>query len=175
MGSKKLGLNCSAWGEYCQERVLFGNPDTGGNEQMTVGRIMSRDVITVRMDTRLDAIRKLFEKRRFHHILVVDDGELVGIVSDRDILKQLSPFLSTASELPRDRSTLEKRVHQFMTRNPISVGEDMPVETAADMFVKDNISCLPVLSAEEEIVGIITWRDILKKVRFGSKSGPGSH
>lgn len=137
---------------------------------MRVEQIMHRDVITVGLDARVDTVRKLFEKHKFHHLLVVEKNKLVGIVSDRDILKQLSPFLSTASELNRDRSTLEKRMHQIMTRTPITVEEDTSIETAADMFVSDNISCLPVLSPEKEIIGIITWRDILKNIDYRSTS-----
>lgn len=138
---------------------------------MRVEQIMHRDVITVGLDARVDTVRKLFEKHKFHHLLVVEKNKLVGIVSDRDILKQLSPFLSTASELNRDRSTLEKRMHQIMTRTQlITVEEDTSIETAADMFVSDNISCLPVLSPEKEIIGIITWRDILKNIDYGSTS-----
>ena len=61
-------------------------------------------------------------------------------------------------------------------KDVITVGEDMSVEAAADMFVKDNISCLPVLSSEKEIIGIITWRDILKNIDYRDKndSSPAS-
>jgi len=141
---------------------------------MRVEQIMKRDVITVGLDARVATIQKLFERHRFHHILIVDEDGLAGIVSDRDILKQLSPFLSTASEQPRDRSTLDKRMHQVMTREPVTADRDMSIEEAADMFVKNSISCLPVLSPDGDIIGIITWRDILRNIDYRSDAALGA-
>ncbi len=125
---------------------------------------MNRDVVTVGLDERLKTIQELFNEQKFHHVLVVEDNKLVGVVSDRDILKQLSPFLSTAAERTQDRSTLDKKIHQIMTRKPITVDKETPIEEAAEMFVKKNISCLPILTEEKEIIGIITLKDILKSL-----------
>ncbi len=131
---------------------------------MKVENIMNRDVVTVGLDERLKTIQELFNEQKFHHVLVVEDNKLVGVVSDRDILKQLSPFLSTAAERTQDRSTLDKKIHQIMTRKPITVDKETPIEEAAEMFVKKNISCLPILTEEKEIIGIITLKDILKSL-----------
>lgn len=131
---------------------------------MKVENIMNRDVVTLSLDERLKTIQELFNEQKFHHVLVVEDNKLVGVVSDRDILKQLSPFLSTAAERTHDRSTLDKKIHQIMTRKPITVDKETPIEEAAEMFVKKNISCLPILTGEKEIIGIITLKDILKSL-----------
>jgi acetoin utilization protein AcuB len=136
----------------------------GGSVGMKVENIMNRDVVTVGLDERLKTIQELFNEQKFHHVLVVEDNKLVGVVSDRDILKQLSPFLSTAAERTQDRSTLDKKIHQIMTRKPITVDKETPIEEAAEMFVKKNISCLPILTEEKEIIGIITLKDILKSL-----------
>lgn len=131
---------------------------------MKVENIMNRDVVTLSLDERLKTIQELFNEQKFHHVLVVEDNKLVGVVSDRDILKQLSPFLSTAAERTQDRSTLDKKIHQIMTRKPITVDKETLIEEAAEMFVKKNISCLPILTEEKEIIGIITLKDILKSL-----------
>lgn len=136
----------------------------GGSVGMKVENIMNRDVVTLSLDERLKTIQELFNEQKFHHVLVVEDNKLVGVVSDRDILKQLSPFLSTAAERTQDRSTLDKKIHQIMTRKPITVDKETPIEEAAEMFVKKNISCLPILTEEKEIIGIITLKDILKSL-----------
>ena len=126
--------------------------------------VMRTDVVTTGMDTKLDAVQRIFERNKFHHILIVDDGELVGVVSDRDILKQISPFLSTAAERAQDLTTLDRRMHQIMTRKPITGDTTTTVEEAAGIFIKENISCLPIISDEGGVIGIITWRDILRKL-----------
>ena len=131
---------------------------------MKVGDIMKTDVVTVDMDERIKNVQEIFFKNKFHHILIVEENELVGVVSDRDILKELSPFLDTSSERYQDRDTLDRRVHQIMTRAPITAGKETTISNAARIFVEEHISCLPILSPKKEIVGIITWKDILNRL-----------
>jgi acetoin utilization protein AcuB len=131
---------------------------------MKLGDIMTSQVVTIGMDKKLGQVQQIFEKHKFHHLLVVEDNELVGIVSDRDLLKQLSPFLATKSERSLDLYTLDKRVHQIMTRNPIAATKETTVKEGASLLVKKNISCLPILSPEKQIIGLVTWRDILRKL-----------
>lgn len=131
---------------------------------MRLEEIMTTDVVTISMDDRLKKVQETFDAHKFHHLLVVEDDELVGIVSDRDLLKQLSPFIATKSERFQDLSTLDKRVHQIMTRKPITAIKENTVRDAAELFVEENISCLPILSVEDEIIGLVTWKDILKKL-----------
>lgn len=128
----------------------------------TVDKIMSRRVLDVDMDVTLREVREIFNHVRFHHILVKDGGQLVGIVSDRDLLKAVSPYVGTNVERPRDTATLKKRVHQIMTRKPITIGVDGSVLEAMRCFIDHHISCLPVLGRDGSVAGVLTWRDVLK-------------
>lgn len=130
--------------------------------QPAAGTIMSRRLVTVTMDDTLATVQQLFKEHRFHHLLVVEDRTLVGIISDRDLLKALSPNIGTLSETDRDRATLNKRAHQIMTRNPVSVRPTTPLATAASLMLEKKVSCLPVTSDEHRLEGILSWRDILK-------------
>ena len=123
---------------------------------------MTKDVVTVGMDTFLTDIGRLFDENRFHHLLVIEDDELCGIISDRDLFKALSPFLNTAAEQNRDLTTLRKRVHQIMSRKLITVTEDADVDETARLMVRENISCLPVMSSDGQIEGIVTRTDLLR-------------
>ena len=127
-----------------------------------VAKIMSRRVITVTMDDSLGTIRDLFHDHRFHHLLVVEQRTLVGVISDRDLLKALSPNIGTWSETERDRATLHKRAHQIMSRNPVAAHADTPIEAAAQLMIEKNISCLPVTTNAGILEGILSWKDILK-------------
>lgn len=132
---------------------------------MKIAEIMTKRVATVEMDDTLHVVQDLFHKARFHHLLVVDEeGALVGVISDRDLLKALSPYLGTGAEQERDRFTLAKHAHQIMTRNPVVVRPEAEARDAARLLVNKGISCLPVVTAEGEIVGVVTWRDLLKKL-----------
>jgi acetoin utilization protein AcuB len=122
---------------------------------------MTKDVITVDMDTSLKTMYAMFEKGKFHHLLVIEDEKLFGVISDRDVLKALSPFLNTFSEQDRDLSTLKKRAHQIMSRKPITITKEASSKEAVQLMLQKNISCLPVVSSDGQIEGIITWKDLL--------------
>lgn len=128
----------------------------------TVGSIMSKKVISITMDDSLAKARELFLEFHFHHLLVLESGRLVGVISDRDLLKTISPFIGSLSELDRDRATLNKRAHQVMSRNPITVEADETVEIAAQRLLKNRVSCLPVVTQDGKVSGIVSWRDLLK-------------
>lgn len=128
---------------------------------MTVETIMSKKIVTVGMDESLKRVREIFEQHRFHHLLVISGRRLMGVISDRDLLKGMSPFLNTMSETTRDLATLQKRAHQIMSRKPISVLKDVTVQEAAETLLVNNISCLPVTSEDGDVEGILTWKDLL--------------
>jgi len=129
---------------------------------MKLSSTMTENVITVGMDTFLNTMCEIFEKEKFHHLLVLEDNELCGVISDRDLLKALSPFLNTTAEQNRDLWTLKKRAHQIMSREPITVSEDVNVDEAVQLMIRKNISCLPVMSSDGQIKGIVTRTDLLK-------------
>lgn len=128
----------------------------------SVDTIMTRRVVTVAMDDTLLIIREILKNVNFHHLLVVDNRELVGVISDRDLLKALSPFLGTPSEITHDRETLGRKAHQIMSRNPLFVYPETDIKKAAKLLFERNISCLPVISYKGSIEGIITRQDIIK-------------
>lgn len=127
---------------------------------MTISELMTTAVVTVTMDDTLEIARALFEKHGFHHLLVVEDKELFGVVSDRDLLKALSPRVGTQVETTRDRATLQKKIHQVMTRKLTTLGPDASVYEAMRLFADHKISCLPVVDSNQQPLGIVSWRDI---------------
>lgn len=133
---------------------------------ITVEKIMKKEVVTVTPSTSVQDMQFLFDKHKFHHLLVVDDFKgLAGVVSDRDLLKQLSPFVGTYAENRLDRETLQKTAWQIMTPNPITVNVEDSVQAAASLILEHNVSCLPVKAAGKTTpLGILTWKDILRIV-----------
>jgi len=138
---------------------------------MKVASIMTEKVLKVRMDDSIGTIRDILQNVEFHHLLVVEGRKLVGIVSDRDVLKAISPFLGTLSEKPRDETILNRRMHLIMTRKPTTVDKDTDIGTAGSLLLDNNIGCLPVTSPEGEVQGILTWKDILRFYVRGDEVG----
>ena len=129
-----------------------------------IGRIMTTRVVTIEMDDSLEVVRDIFKKVRFHHLLVVDNEKLVGIISDRDMLKAVSPFVGTMSETTRDRATLNKRAHQIMSHHPVTVRSSCTLQEAAELMLARGVSCLPITTVGGEVLGIVTWKDVLRAI-----------
>ena len=135
-------------------------------KQHTVADIMIRDVVRVSPDETIANILKRIEQQKIHHIVVMDQDKLTGVISDRDVLKAVSPFVETYSEQRRDRDTLCRKAHHIMTRQPITVNENLSIATAIRLMIQHNISCLPVLSDIDALVGIVTLKSILARIAF---------
>ncbi len=129
---------------------------------MTLETIMTRNVVTVGLDDTLDDIRGLLLDHGFHHVLVVNNRRVVGVVSDRDVLKHLSPFVGQLAEQQRDLACLRKRAHQIMTRKVAMAITDTPIADAAATMLEMAISCLPVMDRQGRLAGIVTDRDVMR-------------
>lgn len=142
-----------------------------------LANIMTARVVTVNMDDTVDHIRDLFGRHGFHHLLVVDNGHAVGLISDRDLLKNLSPFIGKLSERQQDAFCLKRRAHQVMTRSLVWAPPDTSITDAVTLLLAHGISCLPVLDEHHHIMGIVTWRDLLRSTllspnQSGSEASP---
>jgi len=131
-------------------------------EKLKVCDLMTTNVVTIGMDDTLKSARSIFDRRKFHHLLVIEDGKVVGVLSDRDLLKNLSPFLgSPFSQRPQDAATLQKKAHQMMSRKLVSIGPDETISLAAERMMHERVSCLPVVDHDDKPLGIITIHDLL--------------
>ena len=128
---------------------------------MILSKIMTKQVVTVKLDDSLATVKELFDSGGFHHLLVESKGVLYGVISDRDLLQAVSPFIGSDFETRRDQATLNKRVHQIMTRQPVTLSEDSDVFDAIAVFEEHRVSCIPIVDHERRIQGIVSWRDIL--------------
>ena len=103
-------------------------------------------------------------------MVVLDNGNLAGIVSIKDILKAIIPSYMTLTELGEftwdgmleemAKKVANKKVGEIMTRDVITVSEDAPLMECADLIVKHNLQRLPVLNKEKKVVGMIYIRDL---------------
>jgi acetoin utilization protein AcuB len=139
-------------------------PQTGSQHPtgVRVIDIASKAVVTMDMDDTLAQAQRLFEEHRFHHLIVVHAGAVMGVLSDRDLLKHLSPFIGAIDERKRDADSLNKRAHQVMTRSPITVTPGTTVCKACELMLNAGVTCLPVVDETGSLAGIVTWRDLLR-------------
>jgi acetoin utilization protein AcuB len=140
---------------------------------MTVAEIMSPHLITVGLDDSLEQIQELFQQHHFHHLMVATGGRLRGVISDRDVLRHVSPFVATAGAQRRDEATLKMHAHQIMTRRPVTVTPETDTLAAAAIIIAKGISCLPVVDDREQLIGVVTSKDLLRAmVQAGQPAEP---
>lgn len=129
---------------------------------MKIENIMTPNVICVDMDDRLHVVRALFIKHKFHHLMVTDrQGELVAVISDRDYFKATNNNINLPSANEKDLATLNKRVHQIVSKKLVSINQFASFGEAIKKFHTHHVSCLPVINSNNHPVGIVTWRDII--------------
>jgi len=123
---------------------------------------MTTNPITVTGDTSIDAALQIMREKRVRRLPVTDKhGRLVGIVSEKDLL-YASPSPATSLSVYEIPYLLSKiKVHDVMTKDPITVTTDTPLEEAARILADNKIGGLPVME-DDKLVGIITETDIFK-------------
>ena len=116
---------------------------------LTVRDVMATHLVTVRPRETARRAYRLMRDHRFRHLPVVENGCLVGVLSDRDLRPVLlSPTLARA------------QVGELMSEDLTTIAPDAPVEEAASLLVVKKIGCLPVV-ADGTLVGIVTETDLL--------------
>jgi acetoin utilization protein AcuB len=123
---------------------------------MLVGERMSRPVITVRPETPMPEALDLMHKEHIRRLPVVNKhGELVGIVTEADLLKA-SPSEATSLSIYEVTYLLSKlTIERIMSKEVVTVTEDTPLEEAARIMADHHFSGLPVMRGRE-LVGMIT-------------------
>jgi len=129
---------------------------------MKIKDIMSKSVVSVDLDDTLRKIKTIFDHTQFHHLLVVNRDKLLGIISDRDLLKSLNPNIDTINETHKDTIILNKKAHQIMSRETITLLPEDSIPKAIEIFNQHKISCIPIIDKNNKPIGILSWRDILK-------------
>ncbi len=129
---------------------------------MLVGKRMTRNPITVHPDISIAEAMEWMQREKVRRFPVVDKhGKLVGIVTREDLLHG-SPSSATSLSVWEVSYLLSQvKVGEVMTKDVITVTEDVPVEEAARLMADNKIGCLPVLR-DGTLVGIITESDIFK-------------
>ena len=117
---------------------------------------MTREIVTLSPDETVGTALALCRERRIRHLPVLKEGNLVGIVSDRD-LRSSTPALGDHA---RSAALQEILVEDVMVRDVLAALPDDPIEHAANVMRERRIGCLPVVEGGE-LVGILTSSDVM--------------
>jgi len=120
---------------------------------IAVGDFMTKDLVTVRETDDLALAESLLKLGGIRHLPVVRERRLVGILTQRDVLRSGQWGKPAARELP---------VGDVMTREPTSVLPTMGLAQAARLMLERKFGCLPVCEGDGTLVGIVTEADFVR-------------
>jgi acetoin utilization protein AcuB len=132
-----------------------------------VSQWMTNQVLAVEVFDSIGIARRVMAKHRVNQLPVLDDGKLVGIVTDRDIRDAYPTSMMIHRPRAIDKFADSYTVEEVMSYNVITVKPSTPLATAVKLLRRHRIGALPVLE-RGELVGIITRSDILDFVLSGS-------
>lgn len=137
----------------------------GGLPYVLVSELMTPNPTIVHPDAPLIDALELMVRQRFRHLPVVSrDGELVGILSDRDLKAALPDRFRPKSHF--EEVVQGTRIDQVMTRDPITVSSKTPLINAIAVMLSCRVGSLPVLD-DDQLVGILSQADIMR--RYGEE------
>ena len=127
---------------------------------VAVREVMKKKVVKISADDTLWIVKEIMDLASVRHIPVVDGGALVGVVSQRDLLRaSLSNVMGISAE--EQKIFLEGvRISEVMSAPPRTIAPGEAIQAAARIMAEYKIGCLPVVDGRE-IVGILTETDVL--------------
>ena len=143
---------------------------------LIAGDAMTADVVSMGNADVLGSAKDMLQQHRFRHMPIVDEqGTLVGIISDRDILRQLpfagkrpprdsGEFRSHLFKVDKSSVSLEMPLERIMIRKVSCVLAEAKLSDAALAMRKQKISCLAVVEGDRKLCGIITVVDIMRSL-----------
>ncbi|HJL17132.1 MAG TPA: CBS domain-containing protein [Sandaracinaceae bacterium LLY-WYZ-13_1] len=134
---------------------------------MTVGDLMTREVVTLYEEENLAGLLDGMERFRFRHLPVVDGETLVGLVTHRDLLRAGVSPLEPHADQRAARLAEQTFVRDVMQTDVETTAAHVPLVEAAKRMRDSKRGCLPVVGDDGELVGILTSSDLLTlAIRF---------
>lgn len=124
---------------------------------------MSIQPVTVHHGDPISKVRQIIREHGVHHVPVVNGAELVGMISNSDVLRVSFGDTFQADERAVD-ATLDHTmtIEQLMRKDPVTVRQNAPIREAASLLVEGDFHSLPVVDDDQKLVGIVTSTDLIR-------------
>jgi CBS domain-containing protein len=128
-----------------------------------VREIMTGSPVTLKPEDTLDLANDVISLGRIRHIPVVEDGRLVGLLSERDLIGAAATTIFGLKQKRKSALLKTVLIKDVMKKRVISVKPDTPIKDAAHLMADKKIGCVPVVESGT-LVGLLTTTDILRYV-----------
>jgi len=123
---------------------------------------MNRKVVTISAEERLSTVEDIMTLGGVRHIPVVRSGDLVGVVTERDLLRASLSSLNANAADTRRAFLHAIEIARVMSAPPIVIRPEASVRQAARLMAERKIGCLPVTDESDAFVGLVTETDVLR-------------
>lgn len=131
---------------------------------MIVSEIMTSSPATVEVGATIADALDLLAEFNVRHVPVVQGSRLVGLLSDRDLRTYALPARIEYSNPEKAAQRLQHGVSELMSGDVVSVGPEDPVSDLVRLMIDHKFGAVPVVDSEDNLVGIVSYLDILRAV-----------
>lgn len=157
-------IGAGAWGRY----NLAAWVEIAAMAESGLGTFVTYNPLAVSLETTIDRLLEMVEQLHMHHFPVVDDdGRLVGIVSETDILGALH---RSSRVNPNAKAERPVKAETLAARQLVTIGPEATPRQALDLLLKHGIHSVPVLT-DGRLLGIVTSSDFLREYSYGELTG----
>jgi CBS domain-containing protein len=125
-----------------------------------VNRLMTEAVLSIGVDEPAGEVLRLFREYPVHHLPVVEDRRVIGMLSGSDLLK-LRALIPKSVASPEKYLSEKLKVRSLISKPAITIGSHDTVERASELMAQHGIHSLPVVNSAGHLVGILTTTDIM--------------
>ena len=134
-------------------------------ESLHINEVMTSEVYIISPDTTLLEARRIFDTHGFHHLPVVKEGRVVGMLSKSDVMLVSSGFPIQDPDVRKEKnsSLLSKLLaEEVMTRQVVKLKPEMQLGVAVGIFLENLFHALPVVDEDNQLVGILSLIDLVR-------------
>lgn len=129
---------------------------------MRVRSLMTRDPITAPADCTVRQALKIMMEHKIRHLPVVDDGVLLGMVSERDLRDECVPPLLGLAAKPFVDELLEQPLSTLVQDRILTIHDDTSVKAAIELLIRHKVGALLVMDDQDSLVGVLSYIDVLE-------------
>ena len=139
-----------------KHNIIFGDEMHSNNENILISQLLTRDVISIGENKTIYNAIKLLGKNNIGALPVINDNmELSGIISERDIIREISNNLSVNFK--------KSNIKSIMTSKVITINKNTKSETIMDIMSKNKIRHIPIVE-NKLLIGIVSIGDVVKRL-----------
>jgi CBS-domain-containing membrane protein len=128
--------------------------------ECTAAQYMTRPVMTVTRQATMGELGNLFKKHDFNSFPVVEDGNMLGIVTKLDFLRAFA--FTTGQMLPHYDELMQRRVGEMMMEAVVHVEPTAPLTRVLQLMISLKMRSFPVIGSERQLLGIISREDVMR-------------